>query len=229
MFPKKFILILLFLPVFFISRAQLSFPNGTVLNLNTNINFLYFETEILFHTGKILVSEYDWEKVSDSIDTRWLIGSCFNGDCWNGLPAKGSFVTYYGINDTTGFIRFHVETYDTNGKSVIRYNVVNRNNIADQAVLTFNIVFEKALSIAKRNNTDQAITIYKNTDGNNAKIHFNLSESIIEGRIIDLKGHTIRYYESPKSDLYVEALTSGLYIVELKSAKGIYTKKFAIN
>ena len=106
MYFKKIILLFIIISAFHISKAQLSFQKGTVLNLNTHINFLYFETEILFHTGKYKVNEYYWEKLNDSVDTRWLIGSCFNGDCWNGLPSKSNFVKDYGFNDTTGFILF---------------------------------------------------------------------------------------------------------------------------
>jgi hypothetical protein len=226
MLSKKLLLLLLLFLTISVSKAQLSFPKGSTLDLNTNINFLYFETEILFHTGKILVSEYDWEKVSDSIDTRWLIGSCFNGDCWNDLPQKGSFVKDYGFNDTTGFIRFHVETYDTNGKSVIQYKVVNRNNLADQALLTFNITFKKFVGIADNDKINKAITIYQ--DGNNANIQFNLPESIIVGRIMDMQGKTTRQYTSPKSQIEVEDLTNGLYIIEIKTAKNTYIKKFII-
>ena len=63
------------------SNAQMHFPNGSNLNLNTNNSVLYLETRILFNTGIYKSSDYRWEKISDSIDSRWFVTSCFNGDC----------------------------------------------------------------------------------------------------------------------------------------------------
>jgi hypothetical protein len=227
-FRTVFILLLLF-PSFFVARAQLSFPNGKKLDLNTNINLLYFETEILFHTGKNLVDQYNWEKVSDSVDHRWLIGSCFNGDCQNGLPINGTFIKSFGINDTTGFIRFHVETYDTNGKSVIKYKVVNKNDLTDQAELTFNITFEKLSGINDHQNHKQSIILRQNALNGNIRIQFNEAEPLISGRIINLYGKTVCNLAVLNNEFIEYQLSKGLYIVELKSAKSIYTQKFIMN
>lgn len=229
MLYKKFIIFLLLFPSIFVSKAQLSFPKGTELNLYTHINFLYLETEILFHTGKVLVNEYEWEKISDSVDTRWLIGSCFNGDCLNGLPPKGAFSKSFGINDTTGFIRFHIETHDTNGKSVIKYKVVNKNDSSDQAELTFNIIFEKELSVPNDQSQLKPITIFQNAENNTIRIQFNKAEPLLNGRIIDMQGRTVYKLTTPFRNFTIDQLTEGIYIVELKSAKNIYTQKFIRN
>ena len=226
---KKFLLLLFLFPMAFTSHAQLKFPNGTVLNLNTHINFLYFETEILFHTGKFPINQYSWEKTDDSVDDRWLIGSCFNGDCWNGLPAKGTFVKDFGMNDTTGFIRFHVETYDTNGKSVIKYRVVNNNDPSDQALLTFNITFEKVVGISNNQSHLQPITIFRNTGNNTIRFHFNKAEPLLSGRIIDMQGRTTLNLPVTNNDFTIDQLTEGIYIIELKSVKNIYNQKFIRN
>ena len=223
---KKFILFIILFSTIFVSKAQLRFPNGTELNLYTHINFLYPETEILFLTGKIFVSEYNWEKISDSIDGNWLVGSCFNGDCWNGLPSKGTFIKEFGFNDTTGFIRFHVETYDLNGKSVIRYKVENKNNPSDRAVLTFNIVFEKGTGIASMQNKTEAITVFQNSEDNSTRIRFNKTEPLLSCRIINMQGKTVLNLATDKTDFVIDKLSKGIYIIELKSVRSSYTQRF---
>jgi hypothetical protein len=223
---KSLIVLILSFSSVQLSIAQLRFPNGTVLNLNTSINFLYFETEILFYTEPMTVDNYKWEKISDSVDTRWLIGSCFNGDCWNGLPAEGTFIKSFGINDTTGFIRFHVETYDTNGKSVIKYRVFNKNNPAEQAELTFNITFQKELGINDYKSKYQHISIFQNSSDQTISIHFNQTEKINNCRIIDINGKIIRDIREMSNDILINNIPKGIYIIELKTTDHLYRNKF---
>jgi hypothetical protein len=219
----KFILFLLFFS-FFVSKAQLKFPNGPVLNLNTNINVLYFETEIRFYTGKYKVDKYNWEKVADSLDSRWLFSSCFNGDCWNDLPSNGTFVKEFGFNDTTGFIRFHVATYDSNGKSFIKYMVYNQLDIADQALLTFNITFEKEVGMKDKHHSLK-INIFQNAANGKIRIQFDEPVQILITRILDIHGKIV-FETTEKGDLTVSQLPKGLYVVELISADQMYSRKF---
>lgn len=127
-------------------QAQLSFPQGNVLNLNTTQDLLYMETRILFNTGIYSSDDYKWVKISDSIDTRWFVSACFNGQC-QGLTDSGNFSNDLGINDSTVFIAFHVETYAYDGTSVIKYKVFNKNNASDQADLTFNVHYTNTAEI----------------------------------------------------------------------------------
>lgn len=129
------------------SNAQMHFPNGSTLNLNTNNSVLYLETRILFNTGIYKSSDYRWEKISDSIDSRWFVTSCFNGDCKNELLQSGQFIRDFGVNDTTCFLAFHVDCNEHNGKSVIKYNVFNSKNMNDYATLTFNINYTNMSSV----------------------------------------------------------------------------------
>jgi len=219
------IISLLSFSTIFVSNAQLRFPNGKVMDLYTHVNSLYFETEIRFYTGSLSVDNYNWEKISDSIDTRWLIGSCFNGDCWNGLPSNGGFIKSFGINDTTGFIRFHIDTYDTNGKSVIKYRVVNKNDPSDQAELTFTIIFEKELGIETDQSHFQPISVFKNTANNSIRIQFNGSGQLLSCRIIDIKGNIVFETDKPGKVFMIDNLAKGVYIVELKTIDNTCFKK----
>jgi hypothetical protein len=223
---KNLIVLILSFSSIQLSIAQLRFPNGTILNLNTSINILYFQTEILFYTGPLTVDNYKWQKISDSVDTHWFISSCFNGDCWNGLPYEGTFVKSFGINDTTGFIRFHVETYDTNGKSVLKYRVFNKNNIAEQAELTFNITFEKELGIKTVQSNSNTFCVLQNVANHSIRIQYNNPESLISSRIIDINGKTLREIRDLDKDILIDDLVKGIYIIELTSTNHLYRKKF---
>ena len=75
---KATFIFLLFFSFILVSQAQLRFPNGIVLNFHTNINIGILKPRYFFYTGPKSVDNYKWEKISDSIDTRWLISSCFN-------------------------------------------------------------------------------------------------------------------------------------------------------
>lgn len=207
------------------AHGQLSFPKGTTLNLNTGSSVLYFETEILFHTGKFNVNNYDWVKVSDSIDARWAVSSCFNGDCWNDLPAQSSFIKDYGYNDTTGFIRFHVDTRELDGKSVIHYEVVNRSDVNDRALLTFNISYTKTVSIA--NLKTAALIAFQSADLNFLQIK-NMPLNPHSAGIYNPAGKQILFYLNPSAEIFTGNLAAGLYILEIKTDRQTYRGKFII-
>ncbi|MCB9251710.1 MAG: T9SS type A sorting domain-containing protein [Flavobacteriales bacterium] len=144
------LLLLTFIMVSNSSFAQLKFPNGNNLKLITSDNVLYLETRILFTVGKNKVEDYKWKKISDSLDTRWLVTSCFNGDCRNDLLDTGTFHSDFGLNDTTCFIAFHVESHDLNGRSKIKYKVYHKSNPSDSAILTYDITYAGLSGIDKQ-------------------------------------------------------------------------------
>ena len=142
-FIKTFFCFILIIAASKMLTAQLSFPNGNVLNLKTSEQYLYIETQILFNTGKFKANDYSWDKKLDSIDSKWFVTACFNGDCKNDLLQSGTFLKDFGLNDTTCFIAFHVETHEYTGTSKIIYRVFNKNNPLDSATLYFNISYSK--------------------------------------------------------------------------------------
>jgi hypothetical protein len=142
-FIKTFFCFILIIAASKMLTAQLSFPNGNVLNLKTSEQYLYIETQILFNTGKFKANDYSWDKKLDSIDSRWFVTACFNGDCKNDLLQSGTFLKDFGLNDTTCFIAFHVETHEYTGSSKIIYRIFNKNNPLDSATLYFNISYSK--------------------------------------------------------------------------------------
>lgn len=128
-------------------KAQINFPSGNSLSINSNNELMYSETRLFFTTGKFKASDYHWAKQLDSLDNRWFVTSCFNGDCRNDLLQSGNFVTDFGINDTTCFIAFHVETKGYTGLSKIKYKVYNNKIPSDSAELNYMIAYSNPLSI----------------------------------------------------------------------------------
>lgn len=127
-------------------KAQIKFPTGNILNINSSNELMYSETRILFTTGKYKANDYHWSKQMDSLDNRWYVTVCFNGDCRNDLLQNGNFVTEFGINDTTCFIAFHVETKGFNGVSKIKYKVYNNKMPSDSAELNYTITYTNPLT-----------------------------------------------------------------------------------
>ncbi len=162
---KRVSAILCFLFLYFISigttSAQINLTNGNTLQLNSSNNLMYLETRIFFKTGIYKADDYCWNKISDSVDSRWLITSCFNGDCRNDLLPSGCFVKDFGFNDTLCFLGFHVETHDFDGRSVIRYQIINKNNNTDKTDLVFDISFKNTLGITSINQ-NKSITVFPN-------------------------------------------------------------------
>jgi len=168
--------------------AQINFPQGNVLNLETDLKTMYLETRILFNTGKYKAEDYQFKKLSDSIDKRWFISSCFNGDCQNDLPIAGKFMNDYGLNDTSCFIAFHVETFGLGSSVNINYRVYNLKNISDSATLIFNITY---LNFAATNlKTTNPIKIV-NPVRKNLSIFYPSVSSLDEVKLIDLQGREL--------------------------------------
>lgn len=105
---------------------SIHFPKGKTNDFFSEVDVLYFETEIRFYTRGCVSTDMAWEILSDSLDPRWDVSSCYNGDCRVGIPRTGTFISDYGINDTTVFIRFHVNTLQHTGISKITARVFNQ-------------------------------------------------------------------------------------------------------
>jgi hypothetical protein len=146
------------------SDAQLSFPKGKILNLQTQRSILYKETEIRFYTGIHTISDYEWThaELEDSLDPRWDFQACFNGDCKIELPPNGDFIPDFGINDTTGFIAFHVDSREFAGKSKVAYYVTNKTNAEDKALLIFNINYISFAGMNESFDSRNSISVYPN-------------------------------------------------------------------
>lgn len=173
-------------------KAQITFPNGNTLNLNSGNELMYLETRILFQTGKFKASDYRWSKIYDSLDSRWFVTSCFNGDCRNELLQSGNFVTDFGIKDTLCFIAFHVETKGISGYSKIRYRVYNTKLPSDSADLVYNITYTNTLKI--ESSFAQGVII-SNPVSQKIQIQ-NLSEQPEKIILIDLNGALKKQWDS---------------------------------
>ena len=206
-------------------KAQLSFQNGNVINLHTTEEYLYIETRMIFNTGNFKASDYSWEKKSDSLDTRWLVTACFNGDCRDDLLQSGTFLTDYGLNDTTCFIAFHVETRLLTGASNIVYHVYNKNNSADSATMFFNISYINATGIGERF-TKKSI-IYPNPVSSKIYIQsdINIAESTI--KILNILGQEVFIQRANNNtELDVSALKNGMYFLSIFSNNQLYAETF---
>ncbi len=214
-------------------RAQITVPNGNTLNLSTNNDFLYIETRVYFNTGIYTPNDYKWEKIFDSLDNRWFFTACFNGECRNELADSGNFINDYGLNDTTAFIAFHVETYKYDGSSKIRYKVYNKYDSSDQEYLTFNIEY--------KNNTD--ISEYPGIYPYQIKIInpaidaisvMNLNSSIGDIFLYDALGREVCTWNSPtivndKINLDLPLGLSGVFILKMSINGILNQQKIIIN
>jgi hypothetical protein len=214
------------------AMGQLSFPNGTVLNLDMKTAYVYEETEIPFHTSAYKISDYFFQKDSVSIDSRWQVDACMNGDCKVGLPDTGPFIRDFGYNDTTGFIRFHVNSFDSSGSSRISYTVGNSKNMFDTQVLTFILVYSKSTGIAAvpANNN---IAIYPNpahdvlTLSGLADSYSGQSVTLTDicGKVVDsfrVTGNTVSIPLTEKN------MARGIYFVKITDGEQSFVKKIAI-
>ena len=210
------------------ASAQLSFPDGDTLNLNTTSNYLYYETRILFHTGSFKSTDYAWDKISESLDTNWFITACFNGDCKNDLLQSGTFIKDFGLNDTTCFMAFHIQTYDINGSSTIKYRVYNTHNMFDAANLVFNITYHNTTGINEI--VKNTFSIYSNTDNNTITLLSNSDIQKSDIRIINSLGvsqfeKTIDF-NTNKSVIDISFLAQGIYFIELQNGNTRSVQKF---
>jgi len=217
---RFFLSLLLFTTFISGTFAQLSFPNGSTLNLLSNKSDLYPETEILFHTGKFKVKDYSFEKISDSLDERWSVAACVNGECFFGLPLQGVIKQDFGYNDTTGYFRFHVFTLGFEGQSQIKYNIINTMNLGEYEILTFNITYSKSSGL------DTVSSRTKIKPFPNPAIDYivinNDNKFINKVLVFDNYGRQILNFESDFPDeqikVSIEKLIPGIYIIKTENS-----------
>ena len=224
-FIKTFFCFILIIAASKMLTAQLSFPNGNVLNLKTSEQYLYIETQILFNTGKFKANDYSWDKKLDSIDSKWFVTACFNGDCKNDLLQSGTFLKDFGLNDTTCFIAFHVETHEYAGTSKIIYRVFNKNNPLDSATLYFNISYSKpsGLNDLMENN----LNIYPNPVTNKINIETMLDLQNVTLKIVNTLGEIVMKKQLISDTGFdVSNLKNGVYFLNIVSNNYTVFRKF---
>lgn len=215
---KRFYLLLLLGCVWLTpSQAQLSFPKGKVLNVYSNIEFMYWETAIYFHTGANKVSDYNWVKgMSDSLDPRWDFQACMNGDCKVGLPAQGAFTTAFGENDTTGFIRCHIATAGKNGASWFTYIVAHKTDTSDHAELRFNVFYENLTGVNEANRHDQ-LHIFPNPA--TGQLHLYGVSDVATYQIVSINGQQVvagNLNGNRSESIDIGMLSNGMYILNIQ-------------
>jgi hypothetical protein len=224
-FIKTFFCFILIIAASKMLTAQLSFPNGNVLNLKTSEQYLYIETQILFNTGKFKANDYSWDKKLDSIDSKWFVTACFNGDCKNDLLQSGTFLKDFGLNDTTCFIAFHVETHEYTGTSKIIYRVFNKNNPLDSATLYFNISYSKpsGMNDLMENN----LNIYPNPVTNKINIETMLDLQNVTLKIVNSLGEIVMKKQLISDTGFdVSNLKNGVYFLNIVSNNYTVFRKF---
>ncbi len=202
--------------------SQISFPQGNTLNLTTSSDYVYLETRILFNTGKYKSEDYCWNKISDSLDTRWTVSSCFNGDCKNDLLQMGCFIKDYGLNDSSCFIAFHVGSNLYEGKSVIKYSVYNKNVLTDNAELIFNITYSNAAGI-KVNEASSALHVFPNPASTKLAISTSQTLHNINFTICNQMGEIISNTQLNNFQdevLDISSYPTGIYQIMIADASG---------
>lgn len=211
----KYLLLAVIFLLAFRSEAQLSFPKGKTLNCVSYADVMYQETEILFHTGAYRVENYEWQKIGfDSLNPNWELQACMNGDCKSDLPFKGDFISSFGYNDTTGFIKFHVFTNGHEGAARITYRVSNKSDTSDHAVLQYYISYSKTTALKEVHASDR-LSVFPNPATDHIVIQckdkcpgaFSIYD--YTGRLIQVAKHT----PLSETTLDLSTYTNGIYII----------------
>jgi hypothetical protein len=227
---KRIVLFLIMVFGFIKSEAQISFPKGNTIDTVIHVDVAYYETQIIFNTGKYKSSDYLYQKISDSIHPQWLVTSCFNGDCHNELEQSGKFISEFGINDTTCFIAFHVESHDINGKSKIRYKVINSKDTTDQAILSVDVTYVSTTGIKNFQAEKLQLKYYPNPASQVVHVTAKLATDFTVS-IADITGKEV--FQSAFANTYmasinISQLPKGIYFIRLKNGIYIYTEKLVI-
>lgn len=208
--------------------AQINFPQGDRLNLETDLKTMYLETRIFFNTGKFKAGDYTFRKLSDSINKNWFLSSCFNGDCQNGLPQSGKFINDYGLNDTTCFIAFHVETFRIGGTSKIKYRVYNQKKASDSADLSFTITY---LNLASSTDFSQVQLKVMNPTSSNLRIFYPFSTNLDQVTLLNLLGTELAVWHDVDFSVPTPLSNNwkGNYILKINHEGKISYRRILIN
>ncbi|MES2618467.1 MAG: T9SS type A sorting domain-containing protein [Bacteroidota bacterium] len=199
--------------------GQLSFPNGAEKNIVSSELYLYWETEIIFKTGQYKISDYTYQKMDDSLDSRWFISSCFNGECRDGLP-NGDFNADLNPDTSKNFIAFHVQSRGYDGRSYIRYKIINKKDTSDNAIITIDVTYKNIVNI-----NDQSIqmpTVSPNPSANGWLLN-GFNAQLFKGyELFNIQGQLIMSGSMENaSKLYIDnsSLHEGLYFLNILSDK----------
>jgi hypothetical protein len=218
------------------SKAQMTFPHGKSVDLVTDNGFLYMETRLVFNIGKRKAEQYRWEKISDSSDSRWIISSCFNGDCRNGLPDSGEFVSTYGIADSLCFIAFHVDCMDIDGKAIIKYRVTNLYDSSETADLTIAVTYTNTTGLKATVQDDLSeIAIYPNPTKDFITINIPTTTIYLVTRRIEIFSSTGRRVLCKEVEgrrrqyrFNLSSLPAGVYTVKIPTTSGHVIRRIVI-
>jgi len=193
-----------------VASSQISLPGGNTVNVLSGEMPMYIETDIPFYTGSNKINGYKWQRLYDSAHAGWSFMACMNGECILNLPDTGTFKTDFGINDTTGYMRFHVFSDYKNGSAVIKYRIYNGLNPADEAILTFNITYDKALGISGL--SEKNVSIYPNPAAETINIS---GENISAVGIYNMLGKQVLFQNTTGTNtgIQVTGLPGGVYIL----------------
>lgn len=230
LYVKKIITVLVVFFSFAQLQAQISFPKGNVIDTVIHVDVAYDETQIIFHTGQYKSSDYLYQKIADSLDTSWLVTACFNGECRNELEPGGRFMADYGIDDTTCFIAFHVESHGNNGKSKIKYKVINSKNPADTGILDVTVTYISTTGYEENNRNWLQVKCYPNPATDQVTVsmakadNFILKLTDVQGRVVYQKAER----NSAGTTINTSQLKPGIYFLSLYNGESIYTRKLVI-
>ena len=194
-------------------NAQIIFPMGHQRIVNTDKNYLYEETEISIIVRGGIISKYRWQWVWDSVPSTWTVTACINGLCYPDRPQWDTFSRELTENDTAGYFRFHVFTYDHSGAAKVKYRIVNATNAAEDSLMYFEFNYTNPNSIAQQH--ADAVHVYPNPV--NDALYIDHAAQHTEVRIFDLNSKELLNVQingaGEKIDL--QNLPNGLYELHL--------------
>lgn len=218
----KLLLNLIIILSFKAADAQISFTDSAYKTLNSDQELLYEETKITFNTGIYRSTDYRFEKISDSICPLWIVTACFNAECWNEILDSGQFTADYNPDSNSCFIAFHVFSLGKDGRSKIRYRVINKKDSSDQAVLSWDVSYRNKAGIIPVKLSEY--NVWPNPSANKWTIM--LPEQIQMGAVLlyDAKGRLIQvemHCSSDKLEINAFGLAEGMYTLMIPAYNGV--------
>jgi hypothetical protein len=215
------------------ASAQIIFPKGNNQHIIFSSGYVYFETNVAFSLTSGKITDYAWNKLADSIDTRWIIDACMNGTCKVGLPDAGPFESMTSADDTFGFIKFHIETNGFEGSSKMMYRIYKKTDPSIQSFVSMKYTYDKnATGIQNIYKTDDLFHVYPIPA--NMHLSMKITEPIttrFSAELIDLSGKTLTSIPLLQSDtsMDVSGITAGLYTLHIFSSDHHYYHRVSIH